>query len=245
MLFVIPEAYESLSRYYDIQIIGGLGGEQSVNSRFYIIRRVSQELTVMVALWFVLFLLNKFVFKRNAKSDTSLVYVFLCTALSGVLPILISMKQSTFYVIPAFPLFSIAIALLIAPIILPWIEKFTTHQKAFKIFRMASIVLLFASIFLLLLPINKTNRDKTKLSDVRTIISTINDRTVIGIDKEIRREWSYYAYFYRYGHISIDYYEPEANSFIIVPKDKVVHYTPYTKLNLGLKSLDLYKKTEN
>ncbi|MBL4709838.1 MAG: glycosyltransferase family 39 protein [Flavobacteriales bacterium] len=245
LLYFIPDAYESLTKYYNIQIIGGLGAEQSVGSRFYIIRRVSQELTVMTVLWLLLFLLNKFLFKKSVKSNSSLVYIFLCTALSGVLPILISMKQSTFYVIPAFPLFSIGIGFLIAPLIQHWIIAFIQHKKAFSIFKIASTALLGLSIILLLLPINQTNRDKIKLNDVRKIISSINEKAIIGIDVEIRREWSYYAYFYRYGHISIDYYEPKANLFIIVPKDKEVDYSEYTKLKLDLKSLDLYQKEEN
>ena len=112
-------------------------------------------------------------------------------------------------------------------------------------FKISSIALLFVGVVLLVLPINQTNRDKTKLHDVQTIISTIDDRVTIGIDKEIRREWSYYAYFYRYGHVSIDYYEPEANPFILVPKGKEVNYSPYVKLDLGLKTLDLYRKTKN
>lgn len=244
-LYFVPDAYENLAKYYNIQIIGGLGAEQSVDSRFYIIRRVSQELTVMTILWLVLFLLNKYLFKKTVRSNFSIVYIFLCTALSGVLPILISMKQSTFYVIPAFPLFSIAIALLIAPFIQQWLDSFIHQVKAFKIFKIASIFLLAISIVVLLLPINETNRDKTKLHDVRKIIDTIDARTTIGIEKGIRREWSYYAYFYRYGHISIDYYEPEANRFIIVPKDMKVNYQPYEKQNLGLKSLDLYKRVGN
>lgn len=244
ILFFIPDAYESLAKYYNIQIVGGLGAEQSVGSRFYIIRRVSQELTVMTALWFVLFLLNKFLFKREVKGSFSFAYIFICTALSGVLPILISMKQSTFYVIPAFPLFSIGVGLLIAPLVQHWISIFTQKTKAFRFFKIASVVLVFVSIVVLLLPINKTNRDKTKLHDVRKIIAVVNERTTIGIDQEILREWSYYAYFYRYGHISIDYTKPGVNEFILTPKDKVVDYSPYIKLDLGLKSLDLYKKAE-
>ena len=60
LFFLIPDSYDSISQYYQIQIINGLGAEQSVNSRFYIIRRVSEELAVMASISLLLYLLNRF-----------------------------------------------------------------------------------------------------------------------------------------------------------------------------------------
>jgi len=242
LLFILmPHSFESLSDYYTIQIIGGLGGEQSVDSRFYIVRRVSQEILTMILLAVTIFGFWKFQNKSATLKVNAKVYVFACTALSGVLPILISMKQSTFYAIPAFPLFALSFSLFMAPFVERWLQKFELNLKGFRTLKIGAILLFSIGTIVILLPINQTNRDKIKLGDIHTVMDVVDENSRIGIHKSIRREWSYYAYFYRYGRINIDY-EFDNNTYVIAPKGVEFEIKNYSKLELNLKSIDLFIK---
>lgn len=242
LFLVFPASIESLTDYYNIQIIGGMSSDQaSVGSRFYIIRRVSQELLTMIILTILVLGIWKYKNKASSIKLPPLFFVFLTTALSGVLPILISMKQSTFYVIPAFPLFSIAFAILVATYAKNWINSFSKHQKFFRIFKFISIALFVAGSIVIWLPINQINRDKAKLTDIILVTTVIDEHENIGIHKSIRREWSYYSYFYRYGKINIDY-KFNKNRFVISPKGVNFDNSNYKKMDLDLESIDLYQK---
>lgn len=248
LLVLSSTAYLSLSDYFDIQLMQGTSQVTEGKSRFYIIRRVSQELTVMSLFSMLLFLLNKYYLKyqTNSSDNKAWISTFLATASSGVLPILISMKQSTFYAIPTFPLFSIAFALLIAPIVIQWVLKINDQNWKFRIFKFLSVFLIVASIAAVLVPINSVRRDKTKLHDLRKVIEHIDQKTTIGISKHLEREWSYYSYLYRYGHISLTATNANQQSFLLCPKDASIEdFSDFQKVSIDLKSLDLYQKSSD
>ncbi len=246
LLLFNSTAMASLTDYFDIQLLQGTSQVTEGKSRFYIIRRVSQELSTMGILAAVFFILNKYYFKYPTvfSENKAWVYTLLATALSGVLPILISLKQSTFYAIPTFPIFSIAFALLIAPVVVKWIVKINPNNWQFRLFKALSLLLIVVSSIALLLPINHVGRDKTKLKDLRKIIHYVDQASTVGISKELERQWSYYSYLHRYGHISLTASKANEQAFLICPKGvSIENYKDFEKAPLELKSLDLYQKT--
>lgn len=241
---LVPESYVHFNNYFQIQLINGVNRERIGRGRFYIIRRATQELLPMIILTVLFYLRKKFFSKSNVAIDENKSWsiIFLATALSGVLPIMVSLKQSTFYIIPTFPLFSICFALLIASsvnLIVARIKPSPTWVKALSVFNVSLLVI---GIILLFLPLNKIKRDKQRLSDINTIINQTGKHITLGLEKSMHTEWAYYAYFYRYGHISLTTETPYNFEYFVARKEFDREIIGFKKINLNLKSLSIYQR---
>jgi 4-amino-4-deoxy-L-arabinose transferase-like glycosyltransferase len=241
MFFLWEEGIENLQMYFRIQVVNSLTNVQSVDSRFYIIRRFSQEILTMLSLTVVLYLLNRWVFKRKLELKRQWILVFFATALSGVLPILISMKQSTFYIIPTFPLFATAFALLISPFLKLLANEFKLSLKSLRWIKGLSFALIVFAIVVVLLPLNTVGRDKKKLKDIKEVIEFLPPGTSITVSPGMNTEWSYYAYFYRYGYISLS--TQDTCKYKIALKGEEIGKGAYFEQDsVNLQTLSLYKR---
>ncbi|KAA3650388.1 MAG: hypothetical protein DWP98_04910 [Bacteroidetes bacterium] len=219
ILYVImPEGIESITNYFEIQVVNSLKNEQTVSSRFYILRKAFEESLVMIILSVILLVLNKRYFKIQGvfqQERTLWIWVFTATAFSGVLPILVSLKQSVFYINPVFPLFAIVVALVIAPIIIPFIQKVEIKKKAIRGFKFLGIGFFAIGLVAIFSQVGKTNREQDKLSDIKTILSIVPENSTIYIGQDIYREWSLHGYFNRYGKVNLNWKNPEDYAFMI------------------------------
>lgn len=195
-------AFYALSSYYNKQIVFSLSDVQTVSSRFFIIGRLFNELIIsfgfILALLFILrkkFKIFKLGFSKNSKS----IYTFLALGFSGVLPIMISLKQSGFYMIPAFPFFALALALIIKPLL-----ETQKRSNLLKYSGIISLVILSIALFVSSSSMGKIGRDKELLEDVYAISKVVPHASKISISKNLAQNWSLHAYFSRYSNISLD-----------------------------------------
>ena len=244
LLFLfIPESYGSLSAYFEEQILGSILNVRTVNSRFYIVYRLLLELLPAIIIVFVIGFLTKKEKSLNYRNKCFL--IFFSTALSGVLPVMISMKQGGFYILATFPLFGIAFALLILHNVNLLINKINTKNKGFKIFRYASYFLLLLGIVLNLLQINKIGRDKNKIEDVYAVIQAVPEGSIITIQPDLSTDWSLHGYFQRYANISLDADTSRIHQYILMKKNNVVYDLNWVKKPLNLNNYDLYENIKN
>ena len=148
LILLIPEARVSLKTYVDVQVIYSLKNVVTVDSRFYILIKLIQELIPAFILCFSLIVWAKFrkfpfiVLKRNYKQAL----VFIMLGLSGVLPIMISLKQSGFYILPTYPIFAIAFSSLLYPLLETLFSNIHYNSKRFLFFKIIAIVLFILGI---------------------------------------------------------------------------------------------------
>lgn len=243
LLFIIfPESQDSLLAYFEKQIVGSVLNIKTVDSRFYIVFRLLNELLPIMILVFIIWLFS--IKEKMVNYREKWVLIFFSVGLSGVIPIMISMKQSGFYILATFPLFSIAFAILILNNVNFLIERINTNSKRFKIFRYVSYFLLFFSITLNLLEINKIGRDKDKIIDVKRIISTVSKNSTISIQPKLRTDWSLHGYFQRYGYVSLDSDTSKTHKYILMKK-KNSYNLNWKKESLNLNSYDLYENIKH
>jgi len=240
ILFIIfPESYDSLLAYFEKQVIGSVLNIKTVDSRFFIVFRLFKELLPTIILIFIIWLFSAKEKIVNYKNKWFLILFF--TSLSGVIPIMISMKQSGFYILATFPLFSIAFSILIMNNVNSLVAKININSKSFNFFRYFSYILLSLGIFLNLLQINKIGRDKAKIKDVYTIIQVVPKGTIIAIQPDLRTDWSLHGYFQRYGNISLDTDTTTFHKYILVKKMNLnSHLSKYRKVTIDLNIYDLY-----
>lgn len=224
-LFVfVPEGIEFIEKYLEIQVVNSLKNVQTVNSRFFILRKFFEESLFMFIVTALLLILNQFKFRYSLseiKEKKGLLFSLTGLVFSGVIPILISLKQNTFYINPVFPLASLILAMLVAPIVLNFIQNINYQGFRFKVFKMFSVLLFTTSIVLLILPAKEVKRDKKQLQDIRAVIKEVGPHSTVYLSNEYRNDWSMYSYFYRYAYISFSLKNPENYKFLIRSKNSV------------------------
>ena len=244
-LLLIPEAASSLRKYLDIQVISSLKEAVTVDSRFYITVRLVSELIAPLAIVLVLIIYgvrSKSVNKAR-KEDINYGVLFILIALCGVLPIMISMKQSGFYLIPSLPFFALGFSLLIREQSDFLVGKILTGKRTFRYLLTASGALFITGIFLIYFNVNKFSRDEVKLRDTYAILPSIPSGTTINILPDMFEDWSLHGYYARMKNVSLD---PDLNNrrnFLLIRKAQFNDTTlisSYNKVDTPAQDYQLY-----
>ena len=170
------------------------------------------------------FLLLTYLYLSFYKKDSSVAFperskwimLFILLGISGVLPMIISLKQGGFYILTALPFFSIALGVLTIPVI-----HYLFSQINKKI-----VILFLVALFICLGPFISTSttflipytryltfnsikyqyeriaRDKPLIEDINLIMNIVPKNTILNID--FQQHWNIHGYFARYGNISLD-----------------------------------------
>ncbi len=246
-LFLIPEAAESLKKYIDIQVIGSLKDAITVSSRFYITGRLISELLppLLIVLLLALYGYKSKAGIKTGKDNLKFGMALIVTGLCGVLPIMVSMKQSGFYILPSLPFFATGFALLIKEQSEFLTGKIKTGTGSFRYLLAGSCLLFLTAIFLVFFNLNRFSRDEVKLSDTYAILPSLPAGTTINILPVMYEDWSLHGYYARMKNISLD---PDLNNtreFLLVRKEQLsdtalVRY--YKKADILLKEYQLYRR---
>jgi hypothetical protein len=200
-----PPAQNNMLTYFNNQVIGSINNAQTVNSRFAIIGVFIESTILPLTIGCIAIIAalikraEKKLFTENLKDSL----IFFLVVLSGILPIMISMKQRSFYILTVYPLFAIGLAYYLYPILQPAIKKIEAKTKGFRAFRITTLVVFALSILLSFLQIDRIGRDKTMINDTRTLISVIGRDKSINICPDLYTNWSLHGYFSRYGNVSL------------------------------------------
>ena len=202
----VPAAQNNMICYFKKQVVGSIQNVQTVNTRFEIIiifaKRVIPPLIISTIA--ILIALKHKVEKRLLKINQKEALIFMAIVFSGIIPIMISMKQRSFYILTVYPLFALGLAYYIYPMLNIIIEKINPNTKGFKIFKIITILIVISSIMLSISQKNRIGRDKTLITDSKAIISTVGENTTINICPSMYGIWSLHGYFSRYGNVSLD-----------------------------------------
>lgn len=213
-------ALNHLINYYEIQISNSIASVETVGSRWYIIGYLLGEITFPLSFSAVLFLIWRIKKINNPieNSNLRLFVVLIITALLGVIPIMISLKQSGFYILPVFPFFALAFSFLFYKQINSWIEKITlTKTKSkIRIFRAISFITLVFAFGMNCLNFGKIHRDFEKIHDMHLVAEKIGDGQRIKIDESMRNDWGLLAYYQRYYGICLAYDRKSYEEFRII-----------------------------
>jgi 4-amino-4-deoxy-L-arabinose transferase-like glycosyltransferase len=238
--FLIPQAESAINSYIQRQVIGSLSNIQTVDNRLYILGRIFMELSPLLlasALIILISIRKKIAWKENYKKS----FYYLLIGLSASMPIMVSMKQSGFYAVPAFPFLVLALSFLISPFIHHYYLKWETKKPWFKTLKILSILLFLAALISTAYFINKPLRDKHKIEDVHAITQEIENNNSLFIEDGLYSDWSLHGYFYRYHSISLHTVDAQSGDFYIQDKTSEADST-YVLVNTNFHSYNLYQK---
>ena len=154
----------------------------------------------------------------NSSIESRWILFFILLGFSGVIPMMISLKQGDFYILTALPYFAISFVILILPILYYIMSRLRLFKKIVYVFFVALCVLLgpFISysssigiayigswkIASLKYQYERVGRDKALLDDIKLITSELPQDSKLNID--FQKHYIIHAYFARYDNIILD-----------------------------------------
>lgn len=248
LVLMFPVVKESLFKYIDNQVIGSIKSAVTVNSRIDIVKRLCSEVIFPAALGILFILWGRirtsatlFIKENSLKS-----LVFISLGLTGVLPIMISMKQSGFYILPAYPFFAIGISVLVYPLLDSLITRMNYNSKGFIVFKWISYGLFIAGLILSVYFSDHYSRDKNRIIDLNQVITCVPRGCIINIRPEMYTDWALHAYLARFKDISLDKDIKSGRDYLLIKSE---YYSDTLNKNyklVDLKTTDfkLLKKTD-
>lgn len=204
---LFPVFCDYMIGYFNRQVVGSIANVVTVSSRFYIMESLLVEILMPLAFLVIISIMHKSVgkifFISNKKDeDFKWFLVFLSLGLSGVLPIMVSMKQSGFYMLTALPFFALALAHLFRKTMESLLSVVT--KKIYVLTSCLSVMALVIGIVLNLVFANTYGRDEAFLRDMKAVLNEIGDDKTVSITEKEYPLWSWHSYFARYGDVGLD-----------------------------------------
>jgi Dolichyl-phosphate-mannose-protein mannosyltransferase len=226
-----------LLRYISLQIAPSLSGQSAATSRFLILQKIIEENLIIVLVLFLLFLYQKIAKFKVEKIDFSRFKMFIFLAFSATLPMMISPKQLGFYIVPALPLFALAAAVLVLPIISHLRRQQTELNYLFLAFKLF-IISCFIGFYV---NFGTIGRNKEILNDVLLINKKIAAHTVVRLQDDLYKSWNLHGYLYRFGYINLLCDDSRAYRYWLVKKNTDFYLSDYEKMNLNTQLYDIWE----
>jgi 4-amino-4-deoxy-L-arabinose transferase-like glycosyltransferase len=244
LFYFSPKALSFFQQYLENQLFRSLRGERELvegGNRFFLLIRLGQELILMflpfILVKILLFLKNKqTLFAKKIYSEEVIFWIYI--GLSASLPMLISPKQHAYYLVPAFPYFAIASALLTGHYLAPLLDMLS-GKKAIYI----CSILLIVSLLYVFLQEKKPIRDAAILHDVHILEQKIEHRNLLSLDGAYCEEYFIGAYLLRYGSFDTAC-ESDQPTFFLSKKDHDLSAKGYSEVTMGLEYFRIWKKSK-
>ena len=207
MFLVFPLSLPYLKEYVQVQVLGTGLHEATVASRFSIVFTALGQVLIPLLMLAILFIVNRLVLKKRVKvfefqSDRNWFLVFLIAGLTGVLPIMVSVKQRDFYMLAALPFFALALGHISFSMVNAMLLEIKPKTRNWMM--MASAVVLLVGIVLNISHIGKYGRDEALIEEVKNRVAEADGENIIEITPEEYTQWAKHAYYMRYGKISLN-----------------------------------------
>ena len=236
LLFLFPEARESLYIHWVERAFSRIGNDPVVDHHYQVIISLLTELlpiylpVVLIITW--RFFSGK---ERKLKKMPKLSVFFLIIALSGSLPLMLTLVQRNFYYACAIPFFAFAAAAYLAPILEKWLKPLQQSKPIF----FGGIFLLLASIIFSATFYKKPMRDVEILEDVYTIGNLVGEnQKILSNGDVIFNDWAFRSYLLRYYNIELVNYLP--GKYYVFGKDRIIDYSYYDAVDCQLNEYKLF-----
>lgn len=208
ILYQMPEPRMSVDRYVNQQLLSALQGKREVTvgflGRFAILNYILMPLLLPIAAGLLMLALYKV---SKAKAELTIkkkhLIFLLLVGLCGSLPIMISLKQRAFYMLPALPFFSLALALVLYPYFVSLTDKWAMGAGTFKKFRIGMTVVGVLLTFYISDSYGKILRDRDTINDVKQLATLLPEGSKVSMCAEVEQQFGFLAYAQRYHKLEI------------------------------------------
>jgi len=199
-------AHNYMVTYFTKQVMGSIENVHTVDTRFAIVQGFfGSILAPLLFAFLILLVARKMKMPKSFISMNIREFLMFCTiALSGVIPIMISLKQRNFYILTVYPLFAIGLAYYLLPTIKELTSTIVFRSQSFKVLQKITIGIIIASTSLFFYQTKRMERDSDLIYDSKIIIKEIGKDITLNICEELRSNYSLHGYFSRYGNVSLE-----------------------------------------
>jgi len=166
----------------------------------------------------------------------------LLIGLSGVLPLMLTLVQKSFYLTAALPLVSMALALWSLPFVEGLLARASAHPRVVELVRWTGIVAVVGAIVASAVLFGSPARDAELLRDVHRIGAVVPAHSRVGVPAAMWNEWNLQTYLMRYHFISLDSSEEPLDWYITRPDERPPVAASYRAMDLGLEELVLWRR---
>lgn len=227
------DAEKSILMYLDNAIHNAQN--RTVARHTYIIEELFAQIFPILLITGLVLGVSFYVQKKNIFSTHSLLKValfFLLLGSSGVFPIMLSNKQSGYYMLPALAFWALGIAAFIVPFVEKrieiWQEK---HQKKVAI---STFFILIATFFIAIFHKENFSRDKEMREDLAKVAQFVPEHANIYIHPSEHENWLLYAYFERFGDRSMIPYPRLKADFYLLKKGEKMELPDFEQITVEL-----------
>lgn len=239
---VFPDLPDSFTRYFQIQFLPSVNNKREITTgnRLWIFGKLFIELLApAIAAVLVWFFTQKPVIKNPFRKEA---FLFFLIGLSASLPLAITLKQRSYYLVPSVPFYILSISFFISPYIFSLLEKVTVIVQ--KTLKYTGFLIVMATIVIGLFSFGRFSRDELLLKDIYQMKEHISKGEIISTEN-LCTNWIVVAYMCRVNYYSLDC-ETEHSYFIALKNDIVPERinTQYEKSDLSLTYFQLYRKKQ-
>ncbi len=246
LLFLYSEdAANNFTNYINNQVFKSIETAVTVNSRYQIFLEFFQHILIPLGLVILIFLFGRksVDFKTQLGKNKKLIFVLSFLLFCGIAPIMVSLKQSGFYILTIYPFFGILMGLIVLPIIEKWMESNFIKIKNLRYLKVVTFTLFVAVFAIGISKTNEIGRDIPEVSDAYAVINYIGKDTEIDICKSQFNIWSKHGYYSRFGKVTLLKEEEKKAKFYLVSNDNCKpNLEKYKKVDLKLMNHTLYQK---
>ncbi len=213
-----PFLVDNLTSYLQQQLLPALQGQREIttHNRFSILGELALELLIPIAIIGIFIMITKSK-KTLALSKNKPALIFnLVVGLSASIPLIVTLKQRKFYLVPSIIYFSTSIAIFIVPIIDRVVKKMPLRLGKILSY-LFSIWIVIVSIFSIY-SFENYSRDEAKIKDLEMLVRILPPSTILRGSSTIYNDWSLHAYLARMGTISLTL--DKTPKFYLIEKSK-------------------------
>jgi 4-amino-4-deoxy-L-arabinose transferase-like glycosyltransferase len=215
LLWEAPHHY--VDAFLNQQLWPAIAGQREVaNDRFGVVRSIVYGIGKRMLTWPAVLLLAMLAARRwpvLPAAHARKAACFLGMALLSSLPIMISRKQATHYLIPSVPFYAMAVAAVCLGSVRALAESMSQRTVSAMAFGMKIALPVALSLAVLFGP--RLGRDRARIEDIETVSGFVPAGSTIGMCPEMATDWGLHAYFARFQRISLDWSADDSRTFFL------------------------------
>ena len=245
LYFLSPGFQNNFDHYLSQQLFPAIQNQREITTHFH----VSLVLQLLIQLIIPIMILTIFIVFRYLKKEKvkfgnhKIALFFVLIALSASLPLMITLKQRTFYLVPSIPFFILALSCFVIPIV-----KSTLLLISIKIhhwIQWISILLIVITLSFSIIQFGEIKRDRKIFHEMKEISRFVPENENIFTHKSIWENWTLSAYLSRYHNISLN---PDVEEkYMLFPKQMSLPphlIDKFELVNSNLIDYKLFKKKQ-
>ncbi len=242
-IFTNHNAKESLDFYFTKRLISRIEVTSTINYRLFILRDLFFEFLPSALICLILYFFSKRQkgFTSLKKTDKQLFLFMLLVGFSASAPLMITMVQKNFYLVPSIPFFALALTYINTDFLYKKTSLIGSNAKCLKILNVVSYIMLISVLLFSGAQIGKISRDETLLNEVKIIGQYLQQEELVGTDSDVYLSWSFHFYILRKYGIQLDPKNKFRKYFITRTIPEFSKEYRYKQVNLPTHEYKLYK----